>query len=175
MQASHSAAQTGANWFAVNTNPSAEARACLNLERQGWRTFCPKVSRTIRSGRRVKTEPRPLFPGYVFVALDLRKDAWRSVNGTFGVRTIVECGGRPSAVPEPLLNALMDMIGAGDCIDFTSLCAVGDQVRFLAGPFAHLIGSLEHLDGNGRVRVLVSLFGRETEVHARASDLIPAA
>lgn len=129
--------------------------------------------RTIRCGRRVRTEPRPLFPGYTFVSLDITRDAWRSVNGTFGVRKLVECGGMPSPVPSPLIVALMEMVEADGCVSFASQLEKGSRVQFLSGPFYGMIGSLEHLDGQGRIRVLLSLFGRETQVKARAVDVRP--
>lgn len=119
-------------------------------------------------------ERRPLFPGYAFVSLDIARDAWRSVNGTFGVRRIIECGGQPAAVPEGIVAALMEMTNADGCVTFAAQFAVGDRVRFLAGPFTEMIGTLGQLDAQGRVRVLLSLFGRETEVQTRASNLAPA-
>jgi transcriptional antiterminator RfaH len=160
-------------WFAVNTQPSSETRACVNLERQGWQTFCPRTYRTIRSGRRVKTELRPFFPGYVFVSLDLRVDGWRSVGSTFGVRAIVRNGDQPTAVPEGIVEGLMAMTQEDGRIVFTADMQPGDKVKFLSGPFAEMIGSLERLDANGRVMVLLDLLGRVTQVQARAADLLP--
>lgn len=160
-------------WYAANTIPASELKACAHLERQGFVPFCPHVEKTIRSGRRVKMELRPLFPGYLFVALDLRRDAWRSVNGTFGIRHLVQLGDVPSPLPHGVVEALQEMSQSLGRVDFSNRLAVGDKVRFLAGPFADMIGALEHLDGNGRVRVLLSLFGRETTVKARAADLHP--
>lgn len=161
-------------WYAVNTLPTAELRACANLARQGWQPSCPRIARAIRSERRVKTELRPLFPGYVFVALDPMRDAWRSVDGTFGVRHIIRSGEMPSPLPEGVVKTLQEMSGVLGRVDFSCRLAVGQRVRLLSGPFAEMIGALEHMDGNGRVRVLLTLFGRETQVRARAVDLVPS-
>lgn len=160
-------------WFAVNTQPSSEARVCTNLSRQNWSAFCPQVVQTIRSGRRTQSLPRPLFPGYVFVSLDMRVDAWRSVDGTFGVRAIVKAGDTPSPLPTGLVESLKEMSDAQDCLVFTRELRVGEKVRFLSGPFAEMIGSLERLDSRGRVLVLLNLLGRQTEVKARAAELFP--
>jgi transcriptional antiterminator RfaH len=157
----------------VSTHPSAEFKACVNLERQGWDTFCPAIAKTIKSGRRVRTELRPLFPGYALVALDTARDAWRSVNGTIGVRQLVHFGSDPSPLPTGVVEALQAMSDDHGRVDFSRQLEVGGKVRFLAGPFAEMIGSLEHLDGRGRVRVFLTLFGRETEVKAHARDVIP--
>lgn len=161
-------------WYPVNTLPAAELRASANLARQGWQPFCPRIAKTIRSGRRVKTELRPLFPGYVFVALNPLRDAWRSVDGTFGVRHIIRSGDKPSPLPVGVVEALQDMSEALGRVDFSCRLAVGQRVRFLSGPFAEMIGALEHMDGHGRVQVLLTLFGRETQVKARAADLAPS-
>lgn len=163
------------NWYAVNTHPSAESRACLNLERQGWETFCPRTLRTIRSGRRIRSELRPFFPGYVFVSLDPRRDAWRSVDSTFGVRTLVRNGDTPSLLPYGIVEGLMEMTAADGRIVFTSAMKPGDKVKFMSGPFADMVGALEHLDANGRVLVLLDILGRASQVRAKAADLLPVA
>jgi len=130
--------------------------------------------KTIRSARRVKTELRPLFPGYAFVSLDITREPWRSVDGTFGVRQLVRSGDLPAALPESVMASLMSLTDGQGRVDFTSCLAVGDKVRFLAGPFAEMIGSLAHLDAQGRVRVLLNILGRDTQVRTRAEDLAPA-
>jgi transcription elongation factor/antiterminator RfaH len=161
-------------WFAVNTHPAAEAKANDNLMRQGWATFYPRTLKTIRHSRRIRTELRPFFPGYVFVALDPLRDAWRVVDSTYGVRHLVRQGDRPSPVPPGIVEGLQAMMGDDGRIVFTSALNAGDKVRFLAGPFADMIGSLERLDANGRVLVLLDLLGRPTHVQAKAVDLAPA-
>ncbi len=58
-------------WYAVNALPSQEARAEVNLLRQGYRVWCPAVAKVRRHARRKETVREALFPGYLFVALDL--------------------------------------------------------------------------------------------------------
>jgi transcription elongation factor/antiterminator RfaH len=160
-------------WYAVNTHPASEQKASKHLENQGWRTFFPKIAKTIRSGRRIRSELRPHFPGYLFVQLDLGSDPWRSVDSTIGVRSLVKAGDRPVAVPDGVVEVLQDMALDSGQIVFTSTLRPGGKVKFLSGPFAEMIGSLERLDGKGRVQVLLSLLGRQTQVAARAMDLRP--
>jgi transcriptional antiterminator RfaH len=167
--------QRNERWFVVSTQPSAELKTCSNLQRQGWRTYFPKISRTVRSGRRTSTELRPLFAGYVFVALDLRRDAWRSVDGTLGARALVKSGDVPSPTPLGLVESLMELSDEYGRLTFSHRLKAGSQVRFLTGPFAELTGSLERLDSRGRVMVLLTLLGRQTEVRASASELMPVA
>lgn len=169
------AVQQRKSWYAVNTHPLAESRACINLERQGWDTFCPRTLRTIRSGRRSRTELRPFFPGYIFVSLDPRRDAWRSVDSTFGVRTLVRNGDTPSLLPYGIVEGLMQMTAADGRIVFTASMKPGDKVKFLSGPFADMVGALEQMDANGRVLVLLDILGRASHVRAKAADLLPVA
>src|SRR5213594_3582300 len=75
----------GHRWFAVHTLSFGEARAQANLENQNFRAFLPKRQKTIRHARKLTTVEAAFFPRYLFVALDLHRDRWRAVNGTFGV------------------------------------------------------------------------------------------
>ena len=131
------------------------------------------MSRTIRSGRRVQKVLRAVFPGYIFVSLDLRVDAWRSVDGTYGVRGLVKSGDVPSCLPIGLVESLQAMENNGGGLSFSRDLKAGCRVKFMAGPFAEMIGSLERLDGNGRVLVLLDLLGRKTEVKTSVHELIP--
>lgn len=167
-------AQTNMRWFAVNTLPHAEPRAIANLERQGWRCFCPQVLRTTRSGRRMMTRLRPLFPGYAFLQMDPLRSAWRSVDGTSGVRHIVKAGDRPVPLPEGIVETLMAMTDSGGKLSFASSLSAGDNVRFLAGPFSGLVGKLAHLDAAGRITVLLDLLGRETPTKGFVAEVSPA-
>ena len=163
----------GLRWFAVNTRPSSEERALINLERQGWYSFCPRFSRTTKSGRRMTTHLRPLFPGYVFVNMNTSRSRWRSIDGTFGVRTIVKVGDLPAPLPVGVLEALIAMTDEAGKVSFASSLNPGQDVRFQSGPFAGLIGTLEHLDASGRVTVLLDLLGRATPIRGHASELTP--
>lgn len=163
-----------ARWFAVNTLPGNEERARVNLERQGWACFCPVVSKTTRSGRRLMTRLRPLFPGYLFVSLDPLQSRWRAVDSTFGVRAIVKSGDAPAPLPVGCVEALRAIADARGKVNFATSLRRGEDVTFLSGPFAGFVGRLEQLDGAGRVTVLLELLGRTTPIHGQASEVRPA-
>ncbi|MCX7349912.1 MAG: transcriptional activator RfaH [Alphaproteobacteria bacterium] len=164
----------GMRWFAVNTLTNSEPRAQINLERQGWKCFCPQISKTTRSGRRTKTQLRPLFPGYVFVLMSPSQSPWRAVDGTFGVRAIVKAGELPAPLPCGVVETLIAMRDCDGKISFASILQPGDDVRFQAGPLAGLIGKLEHLDAAGRVTVLLDLLGRSTPIRGHISEVAPS-
>ena len=163
----------GLRWYAVSTQPNSEQRAQLNLERQGWRCFCPQISRTTRSGRRMVTRLRPLFPGYLFIYLDPTASRWRAVASSFGVRGIVKSGDLPAPLPPGVVETLIGMADAAGQVTFASALAEGENVQFVAGPFVGLIGKLQHLDAAGRVTVLLDLLGRDTPIRGYATEVAP--
>lgn len=132
------------------------------------------VTSTVRSGRRMTDCVKPLFPGYVFVYLDPLRSRWRAVDSTYGVRSLVKCGELPAPLPHGCVEALIDMSNAQGLVTFTSSLNLGEDVKFLSGPFAGFIGKLAQLDAGGRVTVLLELLGRATPVRGQANELIPA-
>ena len=77
-----------------------------NITRQGLKTFLPILSVTSRVGARFMSKSRLLFPGYLFVALDVAQGAWRKINSTYGVARIVSFAGQPIPVPHDLAAGL---------------------------------------------------------------------
>ena len=84
-----------------------EASAQFNLHRQGYRSFTPRVRRTIRHARTMRSVIVPLFPGYIFVILDLSLGPWRCVNSTIGVASLIMGVEQPIPVPPGVVEALV--------------------------------------------------------------------
>ena len=124
----------------------------------------------MRHARTLQHKFAPLFPNYLFVSLDMSRDPWRSVNGTCGVIRLIMQGETPESVPHGVVEALQARMGESGAIDWTPSFKIGQSVRITDGPYADFIGTLEHLDSAGRVRVLLDLLGRSVSV-----ALIPAA
>jgi transcription elongation factor/antiterminator RfaH len=162
-------------WFAVHALPFCELRAQANLENQGFRTFMPKRHKTVRHARKLRTIEGPFFPRYLFVVLDLDRDQWRSVNGTFGVSRLVMRGELPEPVPRGVVETLLAAADARGILHLADRLKIGSPVRMLAGPFAEQLATLEHLDDLGRVRVLVDMLGRQVSISTAAKDLFPLA
>jgi transcription elongation factor/antiterminator RfaH len=162
-------------WFLAQTLAKSEARAEFHLGAQGFRTYLPRIQKTIRHARQLKTVRAPLFPGYVFVILDLGRDRWLSVRSTFGVsRLITTQDGRPIPVPGGIVESLIARSEA----NLTRLddgLVQGQHVRILSGPFTDFMGTLERLDAAGRVKVLLELMGTAVPVSLHRSALAPAA
>ena len=153
-------------WFAVNVRPRAERIAVANLDRQGFRHFLPQQKKTIRHARQFRTVLAPLFPGYLFVALDLGRERWRAINGTFGVVSLVRTGDEPRPVPAGIVEALMELSQGDSIVRFERQLEVGQRIKMIAGPFAEQLGTLDRLDDQGRVRVLLEMMGTVIPVTA---------
>ena len=152
-------AAVGLRWFAVHSQPNREARAQHQLENQGFEVFLPKRLKTVRHARRLTNLAAPFFPRYLFIQLDLTRHPWRSVNGTFGVSSLVMQGDMPHPVPRGVVEAMIGAVDGNGLLCLSERLAVGDRVRLAAGPFADKLGILDRLDDSGRVRVLLDIMG----------------
>jgi transcriptional antiterminator RfaH len=163
----------GERWYLVITGPREEQRARQNLVQQNFRPFLPQVTKTVRHARQLRTVTAPLFPRYMFVPLNLERDRWLSIRSTYGVSTLFMAGGRPAAVPQGVVESLAACADERQVTRLDLDLREGDAVKFVSGPFADLPGTLERLDDNGRVRVLLDIMGKATRVTVERSSLMP--
>ena len=161
-------------WFLVHTHPRGELRAQLHLAGQGFHTYLPQFSKTIRHARQLRTVRAPLFPRYLFVALDLGRDPWLSVRSTFGVSSLFTSNGQPVPVPKGVVEAILQQVGS-DGVLLNDNLKKGQRVRLLTGPFADVVGILAELDDRGRVKVLLEMMGGAVSVDVHRSSLLPVA
>jgi transcriptional antiterminator RfaH len=163
-------------WYVAHTQPGAEAKAAGHLERQGFATWLPLCARTVRHARRARLALRPLFPRYLFVALDREGGPWRAALSTQGVAGLV--GGRagPAAVPDAVIAALRARAGADGLFAVAATLGLkpGDRVRIAAGALAGVEAILGAATPDARVAVLLGLLGREVSLKVPAGDLEPA-
>src|SRR3954468_18818076 len=99
-------AAIGKRWYVVQTRPRAEVKAATHLQRQGFEIYFPRYLKSRRHARRVETVAAPLFPRYMFVAMDMAVQRWRAVQSTFGVARLVCLGENPAEVPNSVINDL---------------------------------------------------------------------
>lgn len=166
---------TSSIWHVAETRPRAEVVAQANLERQGFASFCPRFRKTRRHARRVDNLLAPVFPGYIFVAFDPRHDHWSPINGTTGVRRLVgSVAGAPYSMPEGVMSALFARCEGSVIQQMVPSLSLGQQVRLSTGPFATALATIERLDDNGRVRVLLDILGGSVPTHVHVRDLEPA-
>jgi transcription elongation factor/antiterminator RfaH len=164
----------GSEWFVVQCLARRENYAQQNLRNQNYTTYLPFFIKTVKHARRLRTVQQALFPGYLFIRLDLNVDRWRSVNGTFGVSRMIMSGERPAAVPKEVIDGLLKHTDEQGAIRLDDGLKVGQQVRVVTGPMTDFMGELLSLDDNGRVRVLLEIMSGKVVVTLDRTNLHPA-
>ncbi len=97
---------SGLRWYVVRTRPHAELKAVSHLQRQGFCAYLPRYLKRRRHARRTEIVPAPLFPRYLFVAVDLAAQRWRSIHSTVGVTHLVTNGDTPVSVAAKIVEEL---------------------------------------------------------------------
>lgn len=164
------------NWFIVQTYSGHEANVkqhiqqaiqTLDLGDRIFDVFIPTVEEIqIKAGQR-KTVTHKKFPGYVFVKMVLDDDTWRAVKNVPSVSGFAASNsetGRPLPMPDEEVDQLIKEDELGQAT-FNIGFEVGEAVLVIDGPFSDMLGEVDSIDmDRGRVRVMVSMFGRETPV-----------
>lgn len=167
--------QDAFRWFVVHSLPHREFRAENQLVQQGFRAFLPKYLKTTRHARQFRTVKASFFPRYLFVRMNLAQQPWRSVNGTFGVASLVMEGDFPKPVPFGIVENLVSISDAEGLLSFEPQIQPGGNVRILTGPFAEQVGKLIRTDPQGRVQILLEIMGAQVIVHSAGRQLAPIA
>ena len=150
-------------WHAVQSKPGQEGKAAWNLRRQGYSVYLPKCTRLRRHARKTERVARPLFPGYLFVAVDARRQGWRAINSTLGVARLVAAADAPIAVHEAVIAGLRAREGQDGCVRLEPQRHLksGDKVRITEGAFESFLGLYEGLTESERALVLIDFLGRK--------------
>lgn len=164
-------------WFVVHTQPNGEAKAQVNLARQGFETYLPRYMKKRSHARRVEMVPAPYFPRYMFVAVDMATQRWRAISSTVGVSRLVTLGDEPAAVVSGVVAGLRRHEDASGFLRQQSAVErfkAGDAVRVRDGVFSDLCGEFEAATDAERVALLLDMLGRKVRIELD-SRLIEAA
>lgn len=161
-------------WYVAQTQPKKERLAREQLERQEFVSFLPMVKRLRKGAVGAQYASKPLFPGYIFVAFDLERERWRSINGTIGLRQLVSFGDQPAALPDGFTEALMRRTGKDENCPLEGHLEDGAPVRVVGGIFDDLTGTLLAARPQERVVVLLDLLSGPRKVQLQRSQLIRA-
>ncbi len=154
-------------WYVAQTQVHSEERARVNLERQGFHTYLPRYRRERCHARRREVVRAPLFPGYIFVRLDLSDSPWRSINGTFGVNHLICRGEQPTAVQEDIIEQIAARENDEGLIVLQPRAfRKGDSLRVVSGALTDCLGLFEKMADRDRVILLLDLLGRKVRVQA---------
>jgi len=160
-------------WYAIHTYSGYENAVVRNLKQRidslgmNDRIFSVVVPTEkkirVKGGKRVTEEER-VYPGYVLVEMIVDDESWYVVRNTPRVTGFVGSGTQPVPLTEDELNALMKRM-ENDVPKHKVDMAIDDMVMIVDGPFKELEGKVGEVDEErGKVKVLVSMFGRETPV-----------
>lgn len=165
--------EADAKWYVVHTYSGYENKVRQNLlhriesmdaEDKIFEIVVPTQEEIeIKSGQR-KTVQRKVFPGYVLVKMVIDDEAWSVVRNTPGVTSFVGVGTEPLALEEAdVENIIAGMTAEAPKVKVSM--SVGDSVRIMDGPFSDFRGTIDEINQEkGKVKVLVSFFGREVPV-----------
>ena len=165
--------QEGRNWYVIHTYAGYENAVMRNLkqrieslgmEDKIFNVIVPTEKKIkVKGGKRVEEEEK-IYPGYVLVDMMVTDDSWFVVRNTPRVTGFVGSGVYPVPLDPKEVEALfarMNTEGAKHTIDLS----IGDMVKITDGPFKDLEGKVSEVDEErGKVKLLVSMFGRETPV-----------
>ena len=91
------------NWIVVNTKSNCESKATINIKKQGFSVFFPKIKKKKIVYNRFQNLTKPLFPGYIFVDIKKNED-WLKINYTYGVLKILQFNEKPYFIPLEILD-----------------------------------------------------------------------
>ena len=160
-------------WYIVHTYSGYEEKVKRSLEQRIktmdaedkiFQVVIPTEDEIeIRGGQR-RTVTKKIFPGYVLVEMRMDDESWQVVRNTPGITGFVGGGNKPTPLAEDEVKAILKQMQDGSPqvkVGFRK----GESVRVIDGPFTDFIGTVDEINmGKGKVKVLLSLFGRETSV-----------
>jgi len=165
--------ETGQRWYVIHTYSGYENKVKTNLEHRissmdmGDKIFQVLVPTEeeieIKNGKRHPVE-RKVFPGYVLVEMIMGDDSWYVVRNTPGVTSFVGSGNKPTPLTDGEVRGILRQIKL-DAPKYKVAFTKGEAVRVTDGPFTDLHGVVDEVNPErNKVKVLVSIFGRETPV-----------
>jgi transcriptional antiterminator NusG len=163
------------HWYVVHTYSSFENRVKLSLEERIATTGMEDYFEDIlipeedvvelKKGEK-KTTKRKFFPGYILVKMELNDDTWHLVKNTPKVTGFIGANERPTPIPDADVEVLKTRIDEGTLKPKPKFqFEVGDHIRVIDGPFTNFDGVVDEVKPEkGKLRVIVSIFGRSTPV-----------
>ena len=163
----------GGNWYVVHTYSGHENKVAATLkqkikasalENRIFDILVPTQEKIeVREGKKVTLQEK-IFPGYILVNMKLDDETWHTVRSTAGVTAFVGIGNKPTPLSDKEVNAIQKF-SEMEAPTYKASFSIDEAVRIVDGPFADFLGTVQGIDEEkGKVKVLVSIFGRETPV-----------
>ncbi len=162
-----------AKWYVVHTMSGHEGRVASTLkqrvetsgfEDRVFEILVPTQDRVVIRGGKKATVKEKILPGYILVKAILDDQTYTTVRTTPGITAFAGIGNKPSPLNEKEVENIMNFIST-PAKRFKTKFSIGEAVKIVDGPFSDFLGTINELDEEkGKVKVLVSIFGRETPV-----------
>lgn len=162
-----------AKWYIVHTYSGHENKVKRGIEQRAETMgFSDKIFDIIVPTREITKVSQgkksqvneKIFPGYVLVRMVLTDETWLLVRTTQGVTAFIGAGNKPTPISEKEVEAIQKFMKLEEPL-YKAAFTTGEAVKIVDGPFADFLGTIESIDeAKGKLRVLVSIFGRETPV-----------
>lgn len=167
------AAPDNALWYVVHTYSGHENKVATNLKQRvetmnlRHKIFDIVVPTrnivVVKHGKKAETTEK-IFPGYILVKMVLDDESWLAVRTTTGVTAFVGAGNKPTPISEKEVATILKFMKM-EAPKYKASFSLGEAVKIVDGPFADFLGTVNNIDDEkGKVKVLVSIFGRETPV-----------
>ncbi len=168
-------------WYVVHTYSGYENKVranllrrieSMNMKEKIFQVLVPTEEEIeFKEGKR-KTVQKKVYPGYVIVEMIMKDDSWYVVRNTSGVTGFVGPGVKPIPLPEEEVKAILRHMGLEAPIRVKIDLSVGEGARVTHGPFQDFHGIVEEVNPErGKVKVLITIFGRETPVELEFSQV----
>lgn len=164
---------TPGKWYVIHTYSGHENKVAValkqrieseHLENKIFEVLVPMQNKIEIKGGKKATIKEKIFPGYILVKMVLDDASWLAVRTTQGVTSFVGIGNKPTPISDAEVATIVRFTQEEAPV-YKQVFAVDDTVKIVDGPFAEFIGKVDSIDEEkGKVRVLVSIFGRETPV-----------
>lgn len=162
-----------AKWYIIHTYSGHENKVAKNLKQRvqslGFedRIFdiiVPTRSTIKVQGGKKENVDEKIFPGYVLVKMVLDDESWLLVRTTQGVTAFIGAGNKPTPISDKEVEAIQKFMKTKEPL-YKAAFTQGEAVKIVDGPFADFLGTIDEIDeARGKLKVLVSIFGRETPV-----------
>lgn len=160
-------------WYIVHTYSGHEEKVAksvmqrvqtLGFESRIFEVIVPTRNIIKVSQGKKETVRERIFPGYVLVRMILDDESWLLVRTTQGVTSFVGAGNKPTPISEKEVLAIQKFMKMEEPL-YKAAFSVSEAVKITDGPFADFLGTISEIDDKkGKLKVLVSIFGRETPV-----------
>lgn len=160
------------SWYAVATKPRQEDLVCGVYDLFNIKHFLPKILVPKDPSVPGSSVVKPMFPGYLFVDVVPDTAEWARVSYSPGVKGVVSFGGIPARVPHEVVTALRERTMRDRTVNVSRPFKEGDMVIVQRGPLRGLSAIFKgYVSDSGRVKLLMELLRRCTEVEARVDQI----